>query len=296
MASNKKTGLGRGLEAIFLDNTAEEVREGITILRVSDVEPNADQPRKAFDNEALQALADSIAANGLLQPILVRESGNGFYKIVAGERRWRACKMAGLTELPAIVMEIDDKKAAEIALIENIQRKDLNAMEEAAAYRALLDEYHMTQEEISQRLGISRSALANTVRLLDLPQDVADLVAKGQLSAGHARTLLGLLNRSDISRAAQTILSRSLSVRETEALVKALNKAALSPEEEEEPVKNVKVDYLKELERAVTAQIGRRVKVQNKGKVHRVEIEFTDNEDLDALMHLLCGKNPFGDA
>ncbi len=288
---SKNTGLGRGLDAIFLDNSTDNTDHGQTLLRLSDIEPNTDQPRKSFDGEALAQLADSIAANGLLQPILVRDLGNGFYRIIAGERRWRASKMAGLSEIPAIIMDIDDKKAAELALIENIQRRDLNAMEEAAAYKALLEEYKMTQEEVSRVLGISRSALANTVRLLDLPESVSAMVVSGALTAGHARALLGLLRRSDMEVAAKMVESRGLNVRATESLVKAMNKSASTPEIEEADGTAVpQVDYVKELERRMTAELGRRTRIRTSGKVKKLEIEFSDNDDLQILIKLLCKK------
>ena len=289
----KNTGLGRGLEAIFLDNTPEEAKEqGSTLLRLSDIEPNTDQPRKSFDPEALAQLADSIAVNGLLQPILVRELGNGFYRIVAGERRWRASKMAGLSEIPAIIMDIDEKKAAELALIENIQRRDLNAIEEAAAYKALLEEYEMTQEEVSRVLGISRSALANTIRLLDLPEAVSNLLVSGAITAGHARTLLGLTRRADIEKAAKIVVDRALNVRATEDLVKAMNRAAAQPEVDEEELLDVipEVDYVKELERQMTADLGRKIRITNTRRCRKLELEFTDNDDLQILVDLLCGK------
>ncbi len=287
----KNTGLGRGLEAIFLDNSADQLpQDGKTMLRLSEIEPNADQPRKRFEPEALAQLADSIAQNGLLQPILVRDLGNGFYRIIAGERRWRASKMAGLSEIPAIIMDIDEKKAAELALIENIQRQDLNAMEEAAAYKALLEEYNMTQEEVSRVLGISRSALANTVRLLDLPQSVADLLAAGTITAGHARALLGLNRRSDMEEAAKIVVNRALNVRATETLVKAMNKVAAKPIEEEDEVLDSlpEIDYTKELERQMTSQLGRKIRITNTKRCHKLELEFTDNDDLQILVNLLC--------
>ncbi len=287
----KNTGLGRGLDAIFLDNSTDNTEHGQTLLRLSDIEPNADQPRKSFEPEALAQLADSIAANGLLQPILVRDLGNGFYRIIAGERRWRASKMAGLSEIPAIIMDIDDKKAAELALIENIQRRDLNAIEEAAAYKALLEEHNMTQEEVSRVLGISRSALANTVRLLDLPDSVAAMVVSGVLTAGHARAILGLLRRSDMEKAAKLVENRGLNVRATESLVKAMNKAAARPDTNDTDEDILpQVDYVKELERRMTAELGRRTRICASGKVKKLEIEFSDNDDLQVLIELLCKK------
>ena len=210
MAKNKNTGLGRGLDAIFLDNTTEESGRGVTMLRLSDIEPRPDQPRKQFESESLASLADSIAENGVLQPLLVRAEGDGFYQIIAGERRWRASKMAGLTEVPAIITDADDKKAFELAIIENIQRENLNAIEEAAAIRDLMTEYGLTQEEVSTRISRSRSAVSNAIRLLDLPDSVMKAVSDGKLSAGHARALLGLRDSEKIISAAQTVISRGL--------------------------------------------------------------------------------------
>ena len=198
----KNAGLGRGLDAIFLDNSLNETTGGenvITILKLSMVDPKSDQPRKYFDKEALEELAESIKENGLLQPILVREYGEGRYQIIAGERRFRASKIAGLEEIPAIILDRDDKKAAEIALIENIQRENLNPIEEAMAFKALADEYGLTQEELAERVGKSRSAIANSTRLLDLPEEVLEMVANGDISAGHGRTLLGVKNRDNIN-------------------------------------------------------------------------------------------------
>ena len=225
MAKNKNTGLGRGLDAIFLDNTTEESGRGVTMLRLSDIEPRPDQPRKQFESESLASLDDSIAENGVLQPLLVRAEGDGFYQIIAGERRWRASKMAGLTEVPAIITDADDKKAFELAIIENIQRENLNAIEEAAAIRDLMTEYGLTQEEVSTRISRSRSAVSNAIRLLDLPDSVMKAVSDGKLSAGHARALLGLRDSEKIISAAQTVISRGLSVRATEELVRSLNRA-----------------------------------------------------------------------
>ena len=285
----KKTGLGRGLDFIFDDNSFEtEGGGGVTTLRISDVEPKSDQPRKIFDNEALSQLADSIAANGVLQPILVREVGRGFYQIIAGERRWRASKLAGLTEIPAIVMEADDLRTAQIALIENIQRENLNAYEEAKAYRALLDKFDLTQEEIAGRLGKSRSAIANSLRLLDLPEEVSDLLQGDKLSAGHCKALLGLRDRSKLRALAEKIINNNLSVREAEALVRKANK----PEkEDEEEVAPLKVDYVAELEKKVTDLTGRYCKIQTKGQRKTVCIEYGGDGDLEKLLSVLCGED-----
>ena len=289
MAKNKNSGLGRGLDAIFLDNSVDE-SGSVTMLRLSDIEPNPDQPRRDFDQEALSELATSIAANGLIQPIVVRSSGmEGYYQIIAGERRWRASKMAGLTEVPVLIMELDDKKAAQVALIENLQREDLNAIETAKAFRALIAEYAMTQEELSSAVGASRSLIANTLRLLDLPSSVCELVREGKLSHGHARTLLGIKNKELIPEAAETVMKKDLSVRETEALVKKLNRPEPKQVTEEPPV----VDYTAELEKKMTAKLGNRVRITGKGTNRRLEITLTDDKMLDELVKKLCGENIF---
>ena len=289
--AKKNSGLGRGLDAIFLDNApVEEVRadeDRISHIKLSLVDPKSDQPRKYFDKDALTQLADSIVENGLLQPILVREYANGRYQIIAGERRFRASKIAGLTEIPAIVLEKDDKKAAEIALIENIQREDLNPLEEALAYKALGEEYDMTQEELSLKVGKSRSAIANTLRLLDLPDEVLTLVASKELSAGHARTILGLKNRDDMILLAQKAIEADLSVRVLEEEVKRLNKPKKAAEEEEEPLPIV--DYFRELELRMQSHLGRRVEIKGKGRKKTVTLSYEDNEDLDEIISLLCG-------
>jgi ParB family chromosome partitioning protein len=223
--------------------------------------------------------------NGLLQPILVREYGDGRYQIIAGERRFRASKLAGLTEIPAIVMERDDKKVAEIALIENVQREDLNPIEEALGYRALATEYDMTQEEISIKVGKSRSAITNTLRLLDLPDVILPLVASGDLSAGHARTLLGCKNREDMITLSERAVEFGLSVRQLEEEVKRINKPKKEVTEEPLPI----VDYFRELELRVQSRLGRRVKIEEKGRKKTITLSYEDNEDLDELLKTICG-------
>lgn len=294
MAKNK--GLGRGLDAIFMDNSYdEEIKEnkGVSTLRLADVEPRRDQPRKYFDTEALSQLADSIAQHGVIQPILVRAATDGFYEIIAGERRWRASKLAGLTEIPAIIVDADELKVAQMSIIENIQREDLNALEEARAYDALMERYGLTQEEIAEKLGKSRSAIANTLRLLDLPEDVAELVKKGTISAGHARALLGLKDRSLMLSLAEEIAAKGYSVREAEAMVKVANRprAPLTPPAEIP----VRVDYLAELERKVRSELGRQVKIRDSRGKKTVQIEYQDNEDLEILLKKLCGENFFNE-
>ncbi len=291
-----KKGLGKGLESIFADNyvepSASSQESGVQTLRISEIEPKSDQPRKYFDTESLTQLSESIAQNGLIQPIVVRESGGGFYQIIAGERRWRAAKMAGLTEIPAIIMQADALKAAELAIIENVQREDLNPYEEADAYATLMEKFDLTQEEVASRVGKSRSAVANTMRLLDLPDEVIEMLKTGDISAGHARALLGLKNKDDIVDTANKILIRSLSVRDTEDLVKKLNKIyeqGLKGEEISEE-DELKVDYVKELEKKAMSLTGKRIKIVSKGKYRSVSVEYVDNEDLEELLIKICGK------
>ena len=291
--AKKNSGLGRGLDAIFLDNSlAEESvhsEDSISKLKISLVDPKRDQPRKYFDKEALEQLAESISENGLLQPILVREYGEGRYQIIAGERRFRASKLAGLTEIPAIVLEKDDKNAAQIALIENIQREDLNPLEEALAYKSLAEEYDMTQEELSKQVGKSRSAIANTVRLLDLPDEILTLVASRELSAGHARTLLGVEDKDNMILLAQRAVEEELSVRVLEELVKSINKPVKTKKDDDENIPLV--DYFRELELRVQSQLGRKVKIDGKGRKKTITLSYEDNEDLDEILTLLCGKD-----
>ena len=289
--AKKNSGLGRGLDAIFLDNTlAEETvnsEEKVVKLKISLVDPKRDQPRKHFDREALEQLAASITENGLLQPILVREYADGRYQIIAGERRFRACKIAGLSEIPAIILERDDKNVAQIALIENVQREDLNPVEEALAYKALSEQYGMTQEELSQKVGKSRSAIANAMRLLDLPEEILAMVASRELSAGHARTLLGVKNRDAMILLAQKAVEEDLSVRTLEQLVKLANKPTKPEVDEDEPLPIV--DYFHELEIKVQSHLGRKVKIDGKGRKKTITLFYEDNEDLDDILKLLLG-------
>ena len=288
-----KKGLGRGLDSIFADNYIEVATadEGIQTLRISQIEPKSDQPRKHFDEESLLELSDSIKNHGLLQPIIVRESAKDYYQIIAGERRWRASKLAGLTEIPAIIIQADALKAAEIAIIENIQRQDLNAYEEASAYNSLIEQYSLTQEEVAEKVGKSRPAIANALRLLDLPEEVLEMLKTGDISAGHARALLGLKNKDVIVETAEQILVKSLSVRDTENLVKKLNRDfeksdVLTPPSTDE----IKVDYIKDLEKKAMHITGKRVKIKTTGKVSTVEIDFYGNDDLEDILVKICGK------
>lgn len=292
----KHSGLGRGLDAIFMDNSIEEdakASSGVTTLRISQVEPRKDQPRKTFDGEALAQLADSIAMHGVIQPILVRETGSGFYEIIAGERRWRASKLAALKEIPAIIVDADELKVAQMSIIENIQRENLNAFDEARAYDTLMDRYGLTQEEVADKMGKSRSAIANTLRLLDLTDAVALMVQRGELSAGHARALLGLKDRSRMDALAEKIVLRGASVRDAEAMVKAENRAAAAPKAEEKDEDAVTVNYITELENRVRRDLGRLVKITEKPKKKTIEIEYQDNEDLEELLKKLCGDDFF---
>lgn len=284
--AQKKKGLGRGLDDIFLDNHATETADGgITMVRIGDVEPNADQPRKNFDATELEALAESIGMYGMIQPITVRAIESGMYQIVTGERRWRAARMAGLSEVPVIIIVADDKKAAEMALVENIQRSDLNPIEEALGYSALIEEYGLTQEETAKRIGKSRSAITNALRLLNLPDAVRKMVEEDELSTGHAKVLLGLNNHDRMEELANQIIIRDLSVRDTEKLVKMMNE----PPKTTEPEVIRDVDHTRALEVLVQKTLGRTVKISEKGKNHSITIGYSDNEDLETLLKLLCG-------
>ena len=278
----KKKGLGRGMDAIFLDNSPTE-SDKATTLRVSEIEPRRSQPRKSFDPESLSELADSIAANGVIQPIIVRESDKpGLYQIIAGERRWRAAKQAGLSEVPVVILDVDDRKAAEYALIENIQREDLNPMEEAEGFKSLIEDYSLTQEEAAKQVGRSRTAVTNSLRLLDLPIEVQDLVTGNLLSAGHARALLGLNDRSRIIEAADKVTQNFLSVRATENLVRTMN-SQKPPSQKNE----VEDSYYRSIEESVSAKLGFRVKI-NRGKRRRsISISYKTIEQLETLINRL---------
>lgn len=278
-----KKGLGRGLGAL-LDAGMDEpqAENAYRLLPLHKVEPNPDQPRQRFSEEGLQELADSISAHGILQPLTVRETGGGYYQIIAGERRWRAARMAGLTEVPALVVEADDRKAAEMALVENLQRQDLNPAEEAEGYQTLIRDYGLTQEEAARQVGKSRPAVTNALRLLNLCPEVLELVRGGTLSAGHARAIVGLKGESQQRQAAQKAVALGLSVRQTELLCKKLDKPA-----PKEKAPTLAVDYLAECEKDLTKRLGRKVKIVNGKRKGRFELEFYGQEDLQALLDAL---------
>ena len=279
----KKSALGRGLDAILVDTRDDA--EKISVLRISEVEPKRDQPRRDFDQEALEALSESIKKYGVLQPINVRPLPNGNYQIIAGERRWRAARMAGLTEIPVTVIEADDEKAASVALVENLQRRDLSPVEEASAYLSLTEDFGLTHEEISKRVGKSRAQISNVIRVLDLPDEALKLLSDGDISLGHAKVLLSIPDDALIVKAAREIAEKELSVRETEKLVRRL----VSESGPKEPKVVPAIDYGRELENAVRGIIGRPVRLCRRGKVNTISIEYQDNEDLQEILKLLCG-------
>lgn len=283
-----KKGLGRGLSALLGDTALQMEENAADPARISiyKIEPNPLQPRKQFDELELQALADSITANGLIQPLALRRLPNGYYQIIAGERRWRACRLAGLEEVPAVILEADDQKATELALIENLQRQDLNPVEEALGYQSLMQDYALTQEQVAQQIGKSRPAIANALRLLQLPEEILDLLASGALSAGHARALLQLQDAHLQAIAAQKITALDLSVRQAERLCKQMSHEA-APKAEPEAAAPLEVDYIAECEAALSRQLGRGVKIINGKRKGRFELEFYGQEDLQRLLELL---------
>lgn len=286
--STKQRGLGRGLGALIDDFSAPETQQEVTRLPLQKVEPNPNQPRRRFDEEELQALTDSIAEHGILQPLAVRAMEGGFYQIIAGERRWRAARLAGLKEVPVVVVEADDRTVMELALIENLQRQDLNPMEEAEGYRVLTEEYGLTQEQAAARVGKSRPAVANALRLLALPEDVRSLVEKGELSAGHARAVLSLPTPARQRAAAQKILTLRLSVRQAEAMCKRL----AAEEKKPEPAKRPAVNYIAECEKALTRRLDRKVRIVSGKRKGRFELEFYGEEDLQRLYEALLALDP----
>lgn len=283
MASKKPTGLGRGLGALLGDDVLKTDSSGSLNLPISQVESCSSQPRKHFDEASLAELAESIREHGIIQPLTVRKLASGYYQIIAGERRWRAARLAGLQEVPVIVIEADDRKAAELAMIENLQREDLNPMEEAAGFQSLIETYHMTQEEAARRVGKSRSAVTNALRLLGLAPSVRKLVEEGQLSAGHARALLPL-PASVQERAAEAVVAGGLSVRQTEALAKRLAAQKDPPP----PPPADYVDYAAEAQKELSSHLGRGVRIVKGRKKGRIELEYYGMDDLNDLLEALA--------
>ena len=285
MAKDMKKGLGRGLSELFGEDILDNDSEGELIyLPISKVEPRTEQPRNRFDDESLQELADSISQYGLIQPITVRRRDSGYYQIIAGERRWRASRLAGLIEVPVRVIDADDRRVAELALVENLQREDLNPIEEALGYKSLIEEYGLTQEEASRSVGRSRPAIANAMRLLSLSKAVLPLVEEGKLSAGHARALLPLSDEGEQLKAAKAVIDGGLSVRKTEQLVaQTIKKLSEQPPEEDEAQKLV-VDYIAETEDQLSRSLGRKVGIEQKRRGGKIVLEFYDSDDREALI------------
>lgn len=287
MAVNKKGGLGKGLDALFFDNSTEEKGSSVKV-NINDIEPNRDQPRKTFEEGALRELSDSIAMHGVLQPLLVRPLSDGGYQLIAGERRWRASRMAGLSEVPVFIKEMSDKQAMEFALIENLQREDLNPIEEAEGFKLLMDTYSLTQNEAAERVGKSRPAVANALRLLALPASVLELVRKGDLSSGHARTLLPLNDEKTILKLAEEIIRKEISVRETERIVKSILKPKADKDNKGKKVK--RDPYYDECELAIREELGRKAQIHlSKGNKGTIEIEFFSKTDLQSILEALAG-------
>lgn len=288
-----KKGLGRGLDALLYDNTIENSHSGITMLKLLDVEPNKSQARKIFAETALNELADSILLHGLVQPIVVRKKANGYYEIIAGERRWRACKMAGLNEISAVVKDVNDLSASEISLIENLQRENLNPVEEANGYRDLIENYGLTQDEAAKRVGKSRVTVTNILRILKLPKSILELVEDNELSYGHARALLPLcasMNEIELLSQAKSIIKSTLSVRETEQMVKVL----LEGKKEVKEQSLIAKTYYKQLESKISSTLGRRVCIrQTDEKKGNLSLSYSSSDDLEQLLKSLCGNSFF---
>ncbi len=290
-------GLGRDMFDILDDNNTSGARkERVTTLRISSIEPRKNQPRKTFEEESLTQLAESIKKHGVLQPIIVKESSlDGFYEIIAGERRWRASKMAGLSEIPVVIFDGDELKSAQVAIIENVQRQDLNPLEEALGYRDLIERFGLTQEQVASEVGKSRPTVTNMMRLLELPDEVLEMLRDGRLSTGHARAILSLKNGEDIIYLANKVYMRGLSVRETEAAVKRLNSKSKPKEESPSKEREQTEIYLRELERKSMSLLGRRIKIHNDPKKKTVELTYIDNGDLEEILRKLCGADLFDD-
>lgn len=290
-----KKGLGKGLDALLGSNKADDIvapkvtakpGEYVESIKIVDIEPNPEQPRSDFDEESLEELAMSIKEHGVITPIIVKKADNGFYQIVAGERRWRASKKAGLKKIPAIVKEFGEMQTQEVALIENLQRKDLNPVEEALGYRKLMDDFSLTQEEISQKMGKSRSSVANSLRLLTLSEEVISYVRKGELSFGHAKVILSLGSKTQQKEIAQKVVKEGLSVRATEELV---NKKPPKPKKEKKADLNVRLAF-KEIEKSVSSSLGTNVKISSKGDKGTIQIEYYSSEQLERIIKILSKK------
>ena len=285
MAKRKtELGLGRGLNALLGDPDLAPSGEGAVSLPISQVEPGLNHPRKRFDSASLSDLADSIRIHGIIQPVTVRRLTSGYYQIIAGERRWRAAKQAGLEEIPAVIIEADDRKVMELGLIENLQREDLNPVEEAQGYQVLMEEYGLTQEQVAERMGKSRPAVTNTLRLLSLPEEILKLVEDNSLSAGHARAILSVPSPALQLEISKQIVDRGLSVRQTEALVKALQKKQKDPPKSEAEEISL---YLSDLEQSLSSRLGRKVTISHHGKKGKIQLEYYSSEDLETLLTLL---------
>ena len=282
-----KRGLGTGLGALFGEDSLDNELSGALNVPITKVEPRADQPRNVFDQEALQELADSIRTYGMIQPITVRKLDSGYYQIIAGERRWRAARLAGLSDVPVRVIDADDKRAMELALVENLQREDLNAIEEAKGYRTLIEEYGMTQEEASQSIGKSRSAIANSLRLLNLTPPVMAMVEDGDISAGHARALLTIRDEADQLRIATKVVAESLSVRQTENLASKTAVSSNKKEKQPEESSSIKINYLADTEKRLETALGRRVIIKDSHKKGTIELEYYGSDDREALIDAL---------
>jgi len=285
--AQRKGGLGKGLDVLFAENSAKDGISSV-MLRITELEPNRNQPRRAFDQSALEELADSIREVGIIQPITVRSIADGGYQIVAGERRWRAAQIAGLQEVPVIIHELTDREVAEYALIENLQREDLDVMEEAEGYRHLMSEYGMTQEQVSERMGKSRSAIANTVRLLELPDGVQKLLRRGELTAGHARALLALPTADDMLRIGNLAAKRGMTVRDVEKAVKKEKEAGGA---EKKPKAVSRSSILDEVELALSEAMRRRVKVSGNEERRTLEVDFFSVEELYDMARRLAGED-----
>ncbi|MBR5507172.1 MAG: ParB/RepB/Spo0J family partition protein [Clostridia bacterium] len=279
----KKKGLGKGLNALLTDENSSIDSDSITEIKIADIEPNSGQPRKAFDQDKLTELADSIKQYGVLSPILVKKAENDYYQIIAGERRWRASKLAGLKTIPAIIKKDEEIESYEIALIENLQRQDLNPIEEALGYRKLMTNYGMTQEKVSEKMSKSRSYVANALRLLTLPDDVLSMIEKGELSVGHAKVLLSLSSKEEIISLAKEVFEKTLSVRELESLIKQKSKPA---KEKKEVDLNVKLAF-ETIEKSISSKLGTKVKILDKNNKGKIQIEYYSAKDLERILKII---------